>query len=211
MLKGRKNNHGGARVGAGRPPIGKASAKEKIEVRVNSFQKEKFRALGGADWLRETLETDRAAVETHLESDIRIRGNLVSAETVSIPQFSSGIRCGYPMPTFDYAVSEVDLTQELIRHPGGTFMVEAMGDSMLEGGISSGDRLICDRVLTPKSGDVVVASINGEFTVKRFFKTTSGVELRPQNSNGNYPTIHPAEFDDFRIVGVVVHCIKAFR
>lgn len=210
-MKTIKNNHGGARPGAGRPPIGKESAKEKIEVRVASSQKERFRELGGADWLRETLGSHLSNSERPIESDVRSKGILVSLEAVSMPQFSSGVRCGFPMPTFDYAVPEVDLAKELIRHPGSAFMVEAVGDSMIDAGIASGDRLICDRALTPKSGDVVIASINGEFTVKSFYKTRSGVKLQAQNHAADYPTICPAEFDDFRIVGVVLHCIKAFR
>ena len=86
-----------------------------------------------------------------------------------------GIRAGFPSPAQDYMSDSIDLNQELIRHPATTFYARAVGDSMKGCGIDDGDLLVIDKAIDPQEGDIVVAYIDGEFTLKK-------VKLEPDGS-----------------------------
>ena len=73
---------------------------------------------------------------------------------------------GFPSPADDYIESKLDLNEHLIRRPAATFFVRVSGDSMQGVGIYSGDLLVVDRSLEPKDGDIAIAVVNGELTVK---------------------------------------------
>ena len=77
-----------------------------------------------------------------------------------------GVRAGFPSPAQDYMTDSIDLNRELIRHPATTFYACASGDSMKDCGIDDGDLLVIDKALEPQDGDIVVAFIDGEFTLK---------------------------------------------
>lgn len=209
------NMHGGARTGAGRPRLGTQPCQEVLQVRVSVGQKTQFKRLGGSAWLRETIDRCSASEQPRTNSVsltedwIQLLGVPVP-ETLSLPQFSSPIQCGLPSTTFDYdyAVARVNLSKELIRNPSTTFIVQTRGDSMNDCGITAGDLLVVDRGVEPKNGDIVLAAINGEFTVKRLRKRDGKIELVAENTSVHYPTLTPGEFDDFSIIGVVMHCIK---
>jgi DNA polymerase V len=89
--------------------------------------------------------------------------------------------CGFPSPAEDFIECKLDLNDYLIRHPAATFYVRASGDSMREAGIHSGDLLIVDRAVEPTPGRVVVAVVDGEFTVKRLKKINGKLCLVPDN------------------------------
>jgi len=76
------------------------------------------------------------------------------------------VRAGFPSPADDYLEAKLDLTEHLVKHPSATYYIKAMGDSMVDYGIFSGDLLIVDRSLTPQVDDVVIAAIDGELTCK---------------------------------------------
>ena len=78
-----------------------------------------------------------------------------------------GVRAGFPSPAQDYMTDSIDLNRELIRHPATTFYARASGDSMKDCGIDDGDLLVIDKALEPQDGDIVVAFIDGEFTLDR--------------------------------------------
>lgn len=119
-----------------------------------------------------------------------------------------GIRAGFPSPAQDYMSESIDLNQELIRHPATTFYARAVGDSMKGCGIDDGDLLVIDKAISPQNGDIVVAYIDGEFTLKK-------VRLEPDGScqwlipaNDEYPPIKITEENDFIIWGVLTYNIK---
>ncbi len=87
-------------------------------------------------------------------------------EIVTFPLFSDLVQCGFPSPAADYVEQRIDLNQLLIQHPSATYFVKASGDSMIDGGISDGDLLIVDSAITASHGDIVIAAVDGEFTVK---------------------------------------------
>ena len=94
---------------------------------------------------------------------------------------------GFPSPAEQYVKPPLDLNAYLVKRPAATFFIRVEGDSMIGEGIRDGDVLVVDRSLDPANGDVIVAAIDGEFTVKRFVKDRSGVRLEP--ANPNYPVI----------------------
>ena len=95
--------------------------------------------------------------------------------------YDAMVQAGFPSPAEDASYESLDLGAFLMPNPPATFFVRAIGESMRDAGIFPGDVLIVDRSLEPSNGDVVVAALNGEFTVKRLFKTSTRTELRPEN------------------------------
>jgi len=127
-------------------------------------------------------------------------------------QLSPGIKAGFPSPADDYRMDSLDFNRDLIRHPEATFYGRVFGDSMVEAGISDGDFAVIDRSLEPHNGDIVVAYVNNEFTIKYLdltHKDEGYIELRPANSQ--YPTFRVDTNDEFEVWGVVVWTIKNWR
>ena len=119
--------------------------------------------------------------------------------------FLSPVPAGFPSPASDYIDKSIDLNEILIKNKVATFLVRALGDSMVEAGIFSGDILIIDKSITPANKNIVVAILNGEFTVKRFIKNGNKILLQPENKK--YRNIEISEEDDFKIWGVVTFVI----
>lgn len=132
---------------------------------------------------------------------------LIQNQYQKIPLFSANVPAGFPSPADDYIEDHLDLNEHLIKHPAATFMVRATGDSMIGAGIFSGDILIVDRSLPVANGAVVIAAIDGELTVKRFFK--QGNSLRFKAENPDYPDIVVKGEQDTIIWGVVTNVIHA--
>lgn len=127
----------------------------------------------------------------------------------SLPVFTSRIHAGFPSPAEDYIEKSLDLNEFLVQHPAATFFVRVTGDSMTGAGINSGDILIVDRALAAINGSVIVAILNGEFTVKRLQSSGARVRLFPENPA--YEPIEVAAGSDFEVWGVVVHVIHTVR
>ncbi|WP_237189510.1 LexA family protein [Rothia nasimurium] len=116
------------------------------------------------------------------------------------------IPAGFPSPAQDYQATSIDLNDILIQDRAATYILRVSGSSMIDAGIADGDEIIVDRSVEPRSGSVVVASIDGEFTVKRFHIDAQGQGwLLPEN-NDYAPIPIPAE-SDFVIFGVVTRCL----
>ncbi len=118
------------------------------------------------------------------------------------------IHAGFPSPAQDYATDSIDLNRELILHPATTFYARAIGDSMTDKGISDGDLLVVDKSLAPQEGNIVVAYIDGEFTLKTLHYDAQQhcVWLFP--ANDHYSPIKVTEENEFIIWGVVTYNIK---
>ena len=126
--------------------------------------------------------------------------------------FAPGVKAGFPSPAEDYLHESLDFNRDLIRHPEATFYGRVAGDSMQDAGICEGDIAVIDRSVEPQDGDVIVAYINGEFTIK-FLDLTHRkdgyIELRPANKK--YSPIRIDENDSFEVWGVVVGTIKSWK
>lgn len=123
------------------------------------------------------------------------------------PLFLNPVQAGFPSPADDFIESRLDLNQYLVSHPVATFFVRATGDSMVNAGIFSGDILIVDTAIEARSGMVVIAVLNGEFTVKRLLKHPKRMLLVAENSA--YPSIEIKEGMDCAIWGVVTYSLHA--
>ena len=108
-----------------------------------------------------------------------------------------GIRAGFPSPAQDYMSDSIDLNQELIRHPATTFYARAVGDSMKGCGIDDGDLLVIDKAIDPQEGDIVVAYIDGEFTLKQVKLEPDGSCLWLIHANDEYPPIKVTDETEF--------------
>jgi len=126
-----------------------------------------------------------------------------------LPLFDCKLSAGFPSPADDYFEKKLDLNELLISHPAATFFVKVEGDSMLGAGIQSGDMLLVDRALTAEEGKIIVALIEGEFTVKRFVKKGNKAFLMPENPR--YPPIEITEEKEFQVWGVVTYVIHRSR
>jgi len=125
---------------------------------------------------------------------------------VALPLFSDLVPCGFPSPAADYVEQRIDLNELLIHHPSATYFVKAAGDSMVEAGISDGDLLVVDSSRTAQHGDIVIAAVDGEFTVKRL-QLRPTIQLNPMNSA--YSPIIVSNEDTLDIFGVVTFIVKA--
>jgi DNA polymerase V len=124
-----------------------------------------------------------------------------------LPLSQSHIKAGFPSAADDYLDKNLDLNEYLIKHPSATFFVRVKGDSMIGTGINSGDILIVDRSIEAKNRSIIVAVVNGEFTVKRLLKQKDRCQLSAENPNYQSIEITPAM--DFEVWGVVLHVIHS--
>lgn len=127
------------------------------------------------------------------------------------PFYQSAIPAGFPSPAADYIEEKIDLNQLLIKTPSATFFVKVEGESMVDAFIPPKALLVVDRSVNPVNGDIIVAVINGEFTVKRLLQTHAGTFLTPENKK--YKPIRIEADMDFMVWGVVSKIIidpKAF-
>lgn len=131
--------------------------------------------------------------------------NIKSKRKLSL--FLSPVRAGFPSPADDYLDKNLDLNEHLIKHPAATFFVKVKGDSMINAGIHSADILVVDRSLDPRDKKIVVAVVNGEFTVKRVQKMKDSLYLVSENDD--YSPIEIKDGTDFEIWGVVIHVIHS--
>jgi DNA polymerase V len=129
--------------------------------------------------------------------------------SLSIPLFAEAVRCGFPSPAADYREEGLDFNQFLVRNKSATYCLRVSGHSMEGKGISPGDILVVDRSLPPAEGDVIVAAVDENFTVKTLIRHKGGVLLRA--AHPEYEDIELKGEEELLCFGVVTFCIKPFR
>ena len=115
---------------------------------------------------------------------------------------------GFPSPAEDLGAQRIDLTQMLIVHAQATYFLRASGQSMIESGIFDNDILVVDRAIKPRHNHIVVAVVDGDFTVKRLYQRAGRIKLKA--ANPTYPDIVPKEGQTIEVWGVVTSSIKQF-
>ncbi|MBC7329527.1 LexA family transcriptional regulator [bacterium] len=143
------------------------------------------------------------------------RKEIADAQPISIKQeeekvelkFVGDITAGFPSPAEEELFENISLEEWLIRNPTSTFLVKVYGESMIEAGILPGDFVLVDRSLAPKNGDIVIAEVDGEWTMKYFRKQRGEILLVP--ANPRYPPIKPTE--SLNIFGVVIGVVRKYR
>lgn len=125
---------------------------------------------------------------------------------LEVPLFTAGISAGFPSPADDFIDARLDLNEFLVAHPAATFFVRVEGTSMIEAGIHPGDILVVDRAVEAKPGSIVIAVIDGEFTVKRYHCADGRCFLLAEN-----PSFSPIEVTEgmavevWGVVSYVIH------
>ncbi len=127
-----------------------------------------------------------------------------------IPFFNETVAAGFPSPAMGELNGTLDLNDLCIRHPAATYFIRARGESMIGAGIGDGDILVVDRSLIARHGDIIIAAVSGEFTVKRLdMRPDAPIRLLPENPAYTPITLTPELNAEF--FGVVTHCLKNLR
>lgn len=138
---------------------------------------------------------------------LRLIPAVACPEPYTAPLFTERCPAGFPSPAQDYVEAELDLNDYCIQRRSSTFFVRAIGNSMSDIGLHNGDLLIVDKAEQPHHGDIVIAEIDGEFTVKRLLLTPRPA-LQPMNTA--YPTLWP-DPEHLQIFGVVTAFVHKTR
>ncbi|HFP7087146.1 TPA: LexA family protein [Acinetobacter baumannii] len=203
MPKKKEFEHGGARENAGR----KAQFNEPTKViRVPESQVNFIK-----NWLLNNVKTDN---QTDFTSKLKIQQVHPNNDKIyHIPLATERVAAGFPSPAQDDIEQALDLNEYLIRNENATFIVKANSLSMLDAGIDIDDPLIVDRSIPAKSGDIVIALIDNDFTVKRLI---IGTQFQPPKvwlkaENPDYQNIYIEEGQELVIWGVVTYNLKRMR
>lgn len=116
------------------------------------------------------------------------------------------VEAGFPSPAEEELADTLSLDEYLIENREATYILKVKGDSMIDAGICPGDMVIVERTNNPKVGDIVIAEVDGSWTMKYLRKRGSGFYLEPANKN--YPPIHPTE--ELKIAAVVRAVIRKY-
>ena len=136
-------------------------------------------------------------------------GDYESFCRLSIPLFLERVSAGFPSPAEDYIEKTLDLNELCIQHPAATFFVRVQGESMVEAGIMPDDVLVVDRSLSAKHGDIIIASLESEMTVKQLHLTPPPVRLLPRNA-----AYQPILIEDdmvLEVFGVVTNVVRSLK
>ena len=117
------------------------------------------------------------------------------------------VHAGMPHPAFDSRPETVSIDDYLVYHPSKTTLITVKGDSMINAGIHDGDIVVVEKRATANVNDLVVAIVEGDFTLKRLGREKGRMVLIPENKA--YPVIRPKE--DLEIFGVVVGQFRRYR
>lgn len=128
---------------------------------------------------------------------------------ISLPLFSSKVAAGFPSPADDHIEKRIQPNSFLIENESATFCLRVKGDSMVDAGIFENDVLIVDRSKRAQVGDIVLAVLDGEFTVKTLGRSKAGPRLIPANKH--YAVIDIKEGQYFEIWGVVTGSMRKFK
>ncbi len=130
---------------------------------------------------------------------------LTANQKLSLPLLHQHVPAGFPSPADSYAETSIDLNEELIRHPASTFFLRVKGESMRNAGVLDGDLLIIDRSLNPQPGHIVVAVLDGSFTLKRLTYSKNIPYLEAENPK--YQPIDLRHYKNVHIWGVAIYSI----
>jgi len=138
--------------------------------------------------------------------DIDSNGRLLPGKMKPQIKILGTVEAGFPSPAEEELADTLSLDDLLINNPQATFMLKVSGDSMIEAGIMPGDMVIVDRSLGAKTGDIVIAEVDGAWTMKRFHKTGNKVVLLA--ANPKYKPIEPQY--ELKVAGVVTAVIRKY-
>ena len=188
-----------------------------VQARVPEEVADACQKLGGTPFIRQLLTIaadnykEQIAMNDHMREvaidavleDV-MRYVVPEVEKVTLPHHDYAASCGHPSPAVEGEGQPFSFYEYLVHLPGDTFVMNAQGDSMTAAGIEEDDRIVINRSIEARNGDIVLAFINGDVTLKRL-KVLRGniIELHPESLTGEYPVICPRKDHDFQIIGVL--------
>ncbi len=116
------------------------------------------------------------------------------------------VQAGFPSPAEEELIDTLSMDEFLVEKPESTFMLKVTGDSMIDAGVMPEDMVLVEKGATPKNNDIVIAQVDGEWTMKYFVKDEAGIRLEPANKK--YQTIRPRQ--TLEIAGVVRTVIRKY-
>ena len=135
------------------------------------------------------------------------RGRLIPGSIKSPVRVLGTVEAGFPSPAEEELADTLSLDDLLIQNREATFLLKVSGDSMSGAGILPGDMVIVDKGQTPKSGDIVIAEVDGAWTMKYLKKRGESVTLMP--ANPDYKPIRPKS--ELKIAGVVTAVVRKYK
>ncbi len=186
--------HGGKRAGAGR----KASGIKTARISVPEDAK---------DAVLEYVKALQERVPALWGDSLTLIPLAENLKPFKVPLYAHSVKAGFPSPADDYIADTIDLNDLLMPRKEASFLIRVSGDSMVGAGIHDGDTLVVDRSITATDGRVVVAAVDGQFTVKRLEKRNGQIRLLAEN-----PSFAAIEFKDeqeLQIWGVVTRVIHS--
>ena len=204
------SNRGGKRENAGRPR-GQGKFGEPTEVmRIPQSQTATVRSFLEA-LQRKKAEGNRENAVIEAEVD-EFFTPAINEQPTLLPLFSTKVAAGFPSPADDHVEKQLDVSEFLIDHAASTFFVTIKGDSMIDVGLLPGDKVVVDRSKTPGIGDIVLAVVDREFTIKILDHGANRMpRLLPANSTGAYKPIYIRPDTQFEIFGVVIGSFRRFK
>lgn len=190
-------SHGGRRSGAGRKPGTGRYGEQTKTIRIPISREDEVRKLlthkiSPGEWQKlkqEQSEILRPIIETQKSADL----------------YTVSVQAGLPTAADDAIERKLDLNDHLVQDPKDTFFVRVSGASMTGAHIYDGDLLVVDRKKPIRNGKIIIASVNGELTVKRLMTEKNKIFLYPENPD--FPAIEINNECDFRTLGVVTSVI----
>ncbi len=134
-------------------------------------------------------------------------GRLLPSRFFSEIRLLGTVEAGFPSPAEEALLETISLEEYLIRHKATTYLLRVQGDSMIDAGILPGDSVLVERRKEAKNGDIVIAEVDGEWTIKVFQKHGQRVFLEPANKT--YPLIVPQK--RMRLAAVVIAVIRKYQ
>ncbi|MCK0527502.1 MULTISPECIES: translesion error-prone DNA polymerase V autoproteolytic subunit [unclassified Anaerobiospirillum] len=128
--------------------------------------------------------------------------------TLSLPVAFETIQAGFPAPNGGYIDGNLDVNEFLVSHPSSTYIYRVAGDSMIEAGIMPDDFVLVDSSIEPRSNDIVVAMVDGEYTIKKLVK---GPPPQLVPCNKEYSPIFIGEYTEVTVIGPVISVIRKYH
>jgi len=131
---------------------------------------------------------------------------VLARTSIAIPLMAVKASCGFPSPADDYLERPLDFNELIIENAAATFAVRVEGESMIGVGIFPGDIAVVNRARNPVDGCIVLALVDGEFTIKRYRKR--GARLWLEAGNPAFADIEITEEQNFEVWGVISRCVR---
>lgn len=201
------SNRGGKRENAGRPqgqgkygePTTTMRIPQSQTATVKSFLDAFQRKKASAGSVSQTVDMSKLLIPH------------ISEESTQLPLFTTKVAAGSPSPAEDHVEQYLDISEYLIDDASTTFLITIKGESMIDVGLMPGDKVVVDRAKTPILGDIVLAVVDQEFTIKILGQAANRMpKLMPANSSGAYKPIYIHPSSQFEIFGVAIGSIRRF-